>query len=50
MFFILNCHHRHQDQSYLVVVTAPAVVAVAVNLQPWKKKRFNLQQMIHTCN
>ena len=31
------CHHHHQDQSYLVIVAAPAVVAVAVNLQPRKK-------------
>ena len=32
------CHHHHKDQSYLVIVAAPAVVAVAVNLQPRKKK------------
>ena len=33
----------------IFIVAAPAVVAVAVNLQP-RKKRLNLQQMIHTCN
>ena len=30
-------NHHHQDQSYLVIVAAPAAVEVAVNLQPRKK-------------